>query len=81
MRTPKAHHAGSEGVVTGMSAPQAYRSPLHWTFFLEVVLAGYCLMASAFLVTNGDALWAVPLVFWAGCLALVAQLQMTPSPA
>jgi cellulose synthase/poly-beta-1,6-N-acetylglucosamine synthase-like glycosyltransferase len=81
VRTPKAHHAASDGVAPSSSTPQAYGSPLHWTFFLEVALAGYCLMASAFLISNGEALWAVPLVFWAGCLGLVAQLQMAPSQA
>ena len=82
VRTPKAHHAGSDGLVTASgSAPRQYHSPLHWTFFLEIALAGYCLWATWFLVMQGEALWAVPLVFWAACLGLVAQLQLASSPA
>jgi len=82
VRTPKAHHAGSEGLDAEISsAPEQYHSPLHWTFFLEIALAGYCLWGTWFLIEQGEGFWAVPLVFWAVCLGLVAQLQMTRTPA
>ena len=79
VRTPKAHHAASEGS-PGRVAPKAYGSPLHWTFFAELLVIAYCLVGSFVLVSHGEALWAIPLVFWAACLGLVAQLQTVPSP-
>lgn len=80
VRTPKAHHAASEGS-PGRVAPKAYGSPLHWTFFAELLVIAYCLVGSFVLVSHGEALWAIPLVFWAACLGLVAQLQTVPSPS
>jgi len=58
-----------------------YASPLHWTFFVELLVIAYCLFGTALLVQHGEALWAVPMLFWAICLGLVAQLQMTPRVA
>jgi len=76
VRTPKfAARTGSS------AAARAYGNPLHWTFFVEVLLIAYCLAGAALLVTRGEGLWAIPLVFWAGCLGLVAQLQMVPRMA
>jgi cellulose synthase/poly-beta-1,6-N-acetylglucosamine synthase-like glycosyltransferase len=77
IRTPKASHAGP----VGQAAPRLYESPLHWTFFAEILVAAYCLAGTAMLVSAGEAFWAVPLVFWAGCLALVIRLQLTPHRA
>lgn len=85
--------AGGEFVRTPKSSPQpaaragqsaaarAYTSPLHWTFFAELLVIAYCLAGTALLISRGEAMWAIPLLFWAICLGLVAQLQMTPAPA
>jgi cellulose synthase/poly-beta-1,6-N-acetylglucosamine synthase-like glycosyltransferase len=72
VRTPKASGAPGRGGVAG------YASPLHWTFFAELALVAYCLVGAAVLVANGESLWAIPLLFWATCVGLVAQLQMLP---
>lgn len=80
VRTPKAQHVPSETAPEKVK-PKAYSVPLHWTFFIELIVMAYCLASTAMLVANGEALWAVPLVFWAACLGLVVQLQMTPAPA
>ena len=60
------------------TATRTYTSPLHWTFFAELLVMAYCLAGTAILITRGEGPWAVPLVFWAVCLGLVAQLQMSP---
>jgi hypothetical protein len=44
-------------------------------------VVGYCVTATAVLVSAGEALWAIPLLFWALCVGLVVQLQMVPRPA
>jgi hypothetical protein len=77
VRTPKANvqpsaRAGSTSMV------KAYASPLHWTFFAEILVIAYCLAGTALLFSQGEALWAIPMLFWAMCLGLVAQLQMAP---
>ncbi len=82
VRTPKAHHTvdGPEGEGSSL-APKTYRSPLDWTFYLEIVVMVYCALTVAMLVSNGELFWAGPLVFWGICLAVVAQMQLAPSPA
>jgi cellulose synthase/poly-beta-1,6-N-acetylglucosamine synthase-like glycosyltransferase len=74
VRTPKGR--GPTSAKNG-----AYAIPLHWTFFVELLVVVYCLAATALLVSRGEALWAIPLVFWAVCVGLVAQLQMVARPA
>ncbi len=69
---PAARAAGSTSMV------KAYASPLHWTFFAEILVIAYCLADTALLFSQGVALWAIPMLFWAMCLGLVAQLQMAP---
>jgi hypothetical protein len=75
-RTPKRATHGRASA-NGNGAPAPYTSPLHWTFFAEVLVVAYCLSGAAILVWRGEALWALPLLFWAGCVWLVAQLQLT----
>jgi hypothetical protein len=76
-RTPKRSRTAS-GLATAVSgSDRPYASPLHWTFFAEVLIIGYCLMTAVFLVRQGEGLWAVAMVFWAACLGLVVQQQMT----
>jgi len=76
VRTPKASPAAGVARPTGMT--RAYKSPLHWTFFVELLVIIYCIAGTALLFSQGEALWAIPLLFWGMCLGLVAQLQMTP---
>lgn len=76
LRTPKLSRS-SRGA--GFNKP--YTSPLHWTFFAELVVIAYCFGGAALLVSRGEPLWSIPLLFWAGCLGLVVQLQMAPRPA
>ena len=80
VRTPKGTRKTS-GPPDASPATSLYRSPLHWTFFLELIVLGYCLLGSAVLITRGEALWAFPLLFWGMCVALVARLQLTAQPA
>jgi len=79
VRTPKANKP--VGAKASKSGARLYTSPLHWTFFAELLVLGYCLFGAALLLARGEGLWAVPLVFWAMCLGLVAQMQMTPKLA
>jgi len=79
VRTPKSNRP--PGAPAAKTAARAYASPLHWTFFAELAVIGYCLMTTAVLMSRGEGLWAVPLVFWAMCLGLVAQMQMSPKLA
>lgn len=80
VRTPKAHHVPSE-VAPERATPDAYTVPLHWSFFIEVLVMAYCIASTAVLVEAGEGFWAVPLVFWAFCLGIVAQQQLTPATA
>lgn len=80
VRTPKAHHVPSE-IEPERATPDAYLAPLHWSFFVELLVVAYCLASTAVLMTAGEGLWAVPLVFWAICLGIVAQQQLTTTTA
>jgi len=79
VRTPKSNVR--PGGVAPKGKARGYTSPLHWTFFAELLVIGYCFVTTAVLMSRGEALWAVPLVFWAMCLGLVAQMQMSPKLA
>jgi hypothetical protein len=79
VRTPKSNRPA--GAKPAKGATRAYTSPLHWTFFAELLVLGYCLLTAALLISRGEGPWAVPLVFWAACLGLVAQMQMSPKLA
>jgi cellulose synthase/poly-beta-1,6-N-acetylglucosamine synthase-like glycosyltransferase len=78
VRTPKSNKQRTLRAAAGSPIAKAYASPLHWTFFVELLVVAYCLAGTAVLLMQGEALWAIPLLFWAMCLGLVAQLQMTP---
>ena len=80
VRTPKAHHVQSE-ITPKHAAPDVYRVPLHWSFFIELLVIAYCLVSTIVLMNAGEALWAVPLAFWAICLGIVVQQQLTPAAA
>ena len=64
-----------------MGADQAYSSPLHWTFFAEVLVMAYCLAGAIFLVQQGQGLWSLAMIFWGACLGLMVQQQMAQSLA
>ena len=76
VRTPKANLATAPTAKT--AAQRLYASPLHWTFFAELAVIGYCVFGTALLMARGEWLWAIPLLFWAMCLGLVVQMQMSP---
>jgi hypothetical protein len=79
VRTPKANpHPAARPMPSPGGITRAYASPLHWTFFAEILVIAYCLAGTALLFGQGEALWAIPMLFWAMCLGLVAQLQMAP---
>lgn len=80
VRTPKAHHLRSE-VTPEHAAPDVYHVPLHWSFFMELFVIAYCLVSTIVLMNAGEALWAVPLAFWAICLGIVVQQQLVPAAA
>lgn len=77
VRTPKSNRPPGAPAKAAAHV-RTYTSPLHWTFFAELAVIGYCLLTTALLFSRGEALWAVPLVFWAMCLGLVAQMQVSP---
>jgi cellulose synthase/poly-beta-1,6-N-acetylglucosamine synthase-like glycosyltransferase len=77
-RTPKGVVESGHHSTTAVGADKAYSNPLHWTFFAELALASYCIVGAVVLFTRGEALWALPLVFFGICIAVVVQLQMAP---
>ena len=79
VRTPKASSRTAGAALRRREV--TYASPLHWTFFIEVLLVAYCVTSTVLLVNAGEALWAIPLLFWGLCVGLVVQLQMVPRPA
>jgi cellulose synthase/poly-beta-1,6-N-acetylglucosamine synthase-like glycosyltransferase len=81
VRTPKRKRVSTDGSLAALGAEQAYSSPLHWTFFAEILVIAYCLAGAAFLVQQGEGLWSVAMIFWAACLGLMVQQQMTRSLA
>jgi cellulose synthase/poly-beta-1,6-N-acetylglucosamine synthase-like glycosyltransferase len=76
VRTPKANLAVA--TASKKAAARLYTSPLHWTFFAELAVIVYCVFGTALLLGRGEGLWAIPLLFWAMCLGLVVQMQMSP---
>jgi cellulose synthase/poly-beta-1,6-N-acetylglucosamine synthase-like glycosyltransferase len=79
VRTPKSNRPMTGGAAMAAAAfEKPYSSPLHWTFFVELLVIAYCVLGAALLILRGEALWAIPMLFWAMCLGLVAQLQVAP---
>lgn len=82
MRTPKGAApspngaGGSEASGAPTAAARAYRAPLHWTFYGELAVMGYCVWGAYFLIQQGEPLWAIAMILWAFCLGLVAQQQL-----
>ena len=75
LRTPKGVHRAKDRALAPL-AERAYLNPLHWTFFVEILVIGYCLAGGAFLVQHGDALWSLPMFMWSLSLGLVVQQQL-----
>jgi len=74
-RTPKGGPS-RDGRAEDVATPRPYASPLHWTFYSEILVASYCAAGALVLVQRGEALWAVAMALWAACLALVIQQQL-----
>lgn len=76
VRTPKlpSHHTDQEIVALGADTP--YTSPLHWTFFAELIVMAYCFGGAVFLVRQGEGLWALAMVIWGLCFGLMIQQQL-----
>jgi len=81
VRTPKRKRAQTDGALAAMGAEQAYASPLHWTFFAEILVMVYCLAGAVFLVQQGQGLWSLAMLLWGACLGLMVQQQMAQSLA
>lgn len=79
-RTPKLASAHDDDVIVAMGADTPYASPLHWTFFVELLVMAYCVAGAIFLVQRGEGLWSLAMVFWALCLGLMIQQQVAPTP-
>ena len=77
-RTPKGVAESGQDSITSVGADKAYSNPLHWTFFAELALISYCIVAAVLLSTRGELLWAMPLVLFGTCIAVVVLLQMAP---
>ena len=75
LRTPKEREADAPQVADTLGADRPYISALHWTFFLELLVMGYCALGTVVLIQSGEALWSVAMVFWAFCLLVVVILQ------
>ncbi len=75
VRTPKLVSGNS--ALAAMGADTPYTSPLHWTFFVELLVMAYCVAGAVLLVQEGEALWSLAMVFWAGCLGLMVQQQIS----
>lgn len=81
VRTPKTGAVHDDEVMVAMGADAPYTSPLHWTFFAELLVMAYCVVGAVFLVQHGEALWSLAMVFWAACLGLMVQQQVASSAA
>ena len=75
-RTPKAAARHDDASLVDMGADRPYDSPLHWTFFAELLVMAYCVTGAVMLVHEGEALWSLAMVFWAACLGLMVQQQV-----
>ena len=74
-RTPKRRRSPAAHELSALGADRPYPNPLHWTFFLELIVVAYCALGLGVLVVRGELLWTLPLAFWGMCLALVVLLQ------
>lgn len=81
VRTPKLATVHEDREIASLGADRAYSSPLHWTFFAELLVMAYCLAGATFLVQQGEALWSIAMIFWALCLGLMVQQQVVTRSA
>jgi cellulose synthase/poly-beta-1,6-N-acetylglucosamine synthase-like glycosyltransferase len=77
-RTPKGNRRAS---TTPGGISELYRSPLHWTFYLELAVVAYCVASGSVLILSGEALWSIPLFFWGMCVGLVVTMQLSTPTA
>ena len=76
LRTPKRARVGDDNTLDGMGADRPYASPLHWTFFAELLVIGYCVFGTVFLIQHEEVLWSLAMVLWAVSLGLVVHQQL-----
>jgi len=76
VRTPKLASAGHDRSLDALGADRPYTSPLHWTFFAELLVLAYSVGGAVLLIQQGEALWSLAMIFWAACLGLMVQQQM-----
>jgi cellulose synthase/poly-beta-1,6-N-acetylglucosamine synthase-like glycosyltransferase len=81
VRTPKLASAHLDPTRDALGADQPYSSPLHWTFFVELVVMVYCVAGAVFLVQQGQGLWALAMIFWALSMGLMVQQQLSTRTA
>jgi cellulose synthase/poly-beta-1,6-N-acetylglucosamine synthase-like glycosyltransferase len=76
-RTPKGARKAT-GELAQLGAARPYGIALHWTFFLELLVIGYCVAGADLLAQRGEAIWMTPLLVWGFCLSMVVLLQCMP---
>ncbi|HUF74648.1 MAG TPA: glycosyltransferase [Longimicrobiales bacterium] len=76
VRTPKGHFRVETALPSPSSASLEYATPLHWTFFAEILVIAYCIAGAAFLIYRGETLWSLAMIFWGACLGLMVQQQL-----
>jgi len=81
VRTPKLASVHDDPELEALGADQPYSSPLHWTFFLELLAMAYCVGGAVFLIDQGQGLWSLAMVFWALSFGLMIQQQLSTRTA
>lgn len=81
VRTPKRAQAPKGETPSGTGADRPYSTPLHWTFFAELLGVAYCVVGAVILIQQGEALWSLALILWGASLGLIVQQQLIPPPA
>jgi cellulose synthase/poly-beta-1,6-N-acetylglucosamine synthase-like glycosyltransferase len=81
VRTPKLSSLHEDQEIASLGADLAYSTPLHWTFFVEVLVMAYSLAGAAFLIQQGEGLWSLAMFSWALCLGLMIQQQVSTRTA
>jgi cellulose synthase/poly-beta-1,6-N-acetylglucosamine synthase-like glycosyltransferase len=76
VRTPKPAASHADQTIDQVGAARSYASPLHWTFFAELLMMTYCFAGAAFLIVRGEPLWSLAMISWGICFGLVLQQQL-----
>ena len=81
VRTPKRARTPEGAALHPSGANRPYSTPLHWTFFVELLAVGYCIGGAVVLIQQGEALWSLVMILWGVSLGLIAQQQLIRRPA